>query len=315
MAVAVVGAGRMGSVHLEALASAENARLAAVVEPVAIDRAARWGVPVVASIEELAAEGLAEAVVIAAPTDLHRRLVEQSAAAGLHVFCEKPVGVSPEEAAGATAAAATAGVVLQVGYYRRFVPSLVALRSRMARGEFGTVELLALHQWDEHPPGPEFEAHSGGIVIDMGVHEIDQLRWMTGREVDDVSAVAADDGSAAAIALRLGPTLGVITLGRRFPEPDSCWMEVVGELAYERVPFIWGADGARETRAAVVAEHAAFATAVRGAPMTGATGGDAVAALEAAGRINALLADQCASRAQPPQSPSGSHSHGLRPAR
>jgi len=299
VAVAVVGAGRMGSVHLEAMASAANARLAAVVEPVAVDRAASWGVPVVASIEELVAAGLAEAVVIAAPTDMHRAIVEQSAAAGLHVFCEKPVGVSPEEAQAASAAAAAAGVVLQVGYYRRFVPSLVELRSRMEAGALGAVELLALHQWDEHPPAAEFEARSGGIVIDMGVHEIDQLRWMTGREVDDVSAVAAEDGSAAVIALRLGTTLGVITLGRRFPEPDSCWMEAVGELRYERVPFIWGAEGASETSAAVRAEHAAFAAAVRGAPMAGATGGDAVAALEVAGRINAQLADRTASSAPP----------------
>jgi myo-inositol 2-dehydrogenase / D-chiro-inositol 1-dehydrogenase len=289
VAVAVVGAGRMGSVHLAALGSAENARLAAVVEPVAVDRAAAWGVPVVESIEQLVETGLAEAVIIAAPTDLHRDVVERCAAAGLHVFCEKPVGAGREEAAAATAAAAAAGVVFQVGYYRRFVPSLAALRSRIAAGEFGRVELLTLNQWDEHPPSAEFEAHSGGIVVDMGVHEIDQLRWLTGREVDEVSAVATDDGSAAAVALRLGPTLGVITLGRRFPEPDSCWMEAVGSSAYERVPFIWGAEGERVTMAAIAAEHTAFARAVRGAPVVGASGADAVAALDVAGRINAAL--------------------------
>ena len=80
----------------------------------------------------------------------------------------------------------------------------------------------------------------------MGVHEIDQLRWLTGQEVVHVAALtpAAGDQSSAVISLRLsGGTLAAITLGRRFPHPDSCWMEVVGTAGYERLPFVWAEQG------------------------------------------------------------------------
>jgi myo-inositol 2-dehydrogenase/D-chiro-inositol 1-dehydrogenase len=286
VAVAVVGAGRMGRVHLRALERTRLARPAAVVEPVAGVRTAlgRDGLPVHESIEGLVAAGGVDGVVITAPTDLHLGLVRRCAEAGLHVFCEKPCGLDSGEARAAAAAAEAAGVVLQVGYYRRFVPALGTLRTRIASGGFGDVSLVALHQWDEHPPSPEFERRSGGIVVDMGVHELDQLRWMTGQEIDDVRTVAsAAGGGSAVLAIGMsGGTLAVVTLGRRFPEPDSCWCEVVGTAAYERVPFVWGADGAAVTLAAVAAELDAFADAVTGGERTGAGGGDAVAALEAA---------------------------------
>ena len=155
----------------------------------------------------------------------------------------------------------------QVGYYRRFVPQLVALKARIDAGELGTLSMLTLHQWDEHPPPAQFEASSGGIVIDMGVHEIDQLRWLTGQELVEVAAItpAAGDQSSAVVAVRLsGGTLGVITLGRRFPVPDSCWTEVVGTAGYQRLPFLWAADGEAVMLDAVTAELDAFARRTRG---------------------------------------------------
>jgi myo-inositol 2-dehydrogenase/D-chiro-inositol 1-dehydrogenase len=292
--IAVVGAGRMGSVHLQALGETRLARLAAVVEPVAEPRersAERYRVPAFATLDELAGSGLAEGVVITAPTDLHLGLVETCLEAGLPVFCEKPCGVSADQA-GRAAAAAAAGLPLQVGYYRRFLPELLALRQRIAAGRLGELSLVVLNQWDEHPPSAEFERRSGGIVVDMGVHEIDQLRWLTGQEVEHVAALtpASGDQSSAVISLRLsGGTLAAITLGRRFPHPDSCWMEVVGTAGYERLPFVWAEQGEKVVLAGIAAELDAFAAAVRGAPMAGPGGADAVAALEVAERINRCL--------------------------
>ena len=293
--IAVVGAGRMGSVHLWALGETHLARLAAVVEPVAEPReraAKRYGVPAFATLDDLAASGLAEGVVITAPTDLHLAVAEACLEAGLPVFCEKPCGVSADQARRAVAAAAAAGLPLQVGYYRRFLPELVALRQRIAAGWLGELSLVVLHQWDEHPPSAEFERRSGGIVVDMGVHEIDQLRWLTGQEVEHVGALTPDPGdqSRAVISLRLsGGTLAAITLGRRFPHPDSCWMEVVGTAGYERLPFVWAEQGEQVVLTGIAAELDAFAAAVRGAPMAGPGGADAVAALEVAERINRCL--------------------------
>src|SRR5439155_5311406 len=207
--------------------------------------------------DQLLETGGVDGVVITAPSDLHLDLVRRCAVAGLPVLCEKPCGLTAEQARAATAAAEQAEAILQVGYYRRFVPELVALRHRIAEGALGRLSLVSLHQWDEHPPAPEFAERSGGIVIDMGVHEIDQLRWLSGQEVESVVAVtpAAGDESTVAAALRLsGGGLAVITLGRRFPMPDSCWTEVVGTSAYERLPFIWGADGEAVVDRAIAAE-------------------------------------------------------------
>ncbi|HVI36658.1 MAG TPA: Gfo/Idh/MocA family oxidoreductase, partial [Gaiellales bacterium] len=244
------------------------------------------------ALDELFASGLAEGVVITAPTDLHLRLVGDCVRAGVPVFCEKPCGLSADQAGQAAAVASAAGLPLQVGYYRRFLPELVALRQRIAAGRLGELSLVVLNQWDEHPPSAEFERRSGGIVVDMGVHEIDQLRWLTGQEVEQVAALtpAPGDQSSAVISLRLsGGTLGAITLGRRFPHPDSCWMEVVGTAGYERLPFVWAEQGEKVVLAGIAAELDAFAAAVRGAPMAGPGGADAVAALEVAEQIDRCL--------------------------
>src|SRR5207244_2749545 len=129
-----------------------------------------------ATIDELLDAGDVDGVLIAAPSDRHVELVSRLAAAGLPILCEKPCGVSSESIRVAAQAAEEAGVPLQVAYWRRYVPALQALRARIVAGELGKLHLLAAFQWDGRPPASPFRAHSGGIFIDMGVHEFDELR-------------------------------------------------------------------------------------------------------------------------------------------
>ena len=125
----------------------------------------------------------------------------------------------------------------------------------------------------------------------MGVHEIDQLRWLTGQEVEHVAALtpAPGDQSSAVISLRLsGGTLAAITLGRRFPHPHRAgwrWWERPGTSGC----FVWAEQGERVVLAGIAAELDAFVAAVRGAPMAGPGGADAVAAMEVAERIDRCL--------------------------
>ncbi len=310
--IALVGAGRMGSVHLSALRASDAIELAGIVEPFepARTRLEGVGAPLFATPSQLIADGEAEGVLIAAPSDQHAELTATFAAAGLAVLCEKPIGVGVEGAAAAHEAAQRHGVPLQVGYWRRFVPELRALRARIERGELGEIYQLSCMQWDQEPPSAEFRAHCGGIAIDMGVHEIDQTRWLLGQELDWVAAVAggalpaeaasAADPDAAVILARLsGGAAATISLGRRFMHADSCWLEVWGTDGYERLPFMWDADvwapgSSPVFLAAMQAQAEAFARAVRGAPIEGAGGEDAVAALEAAERIAASLSQASA---------------------
>lgn len=293
----------MGRVHLAALKASEKISLAGIVEPVESVRAnlEGEGVPLFAAPQELIAAGIAEAVLIAAPSSMHAALVSEFAAAGIPMLCEKPVGVSPAEAARARDEALRADVVLQVGYWRRFVPQLRELRARIEAGELGEIYQLSCMQWDQEPPTASFRAHSGGIAIDMGVHEIDQIRWLLGGQVEWVAAAcagglpseatsAADPDAAVVLAKLSGGAAATISLGRRFPYADSCWLEIWGTRGYERVAFMWDADvwsdaGAEVFGQAMRAQAEAFARAVRGGPCEGADGDDAVAALTVAAQV------------------------------
>jgi myo-inositol 2-dehydrogenase / D-chiro-inositol 1-dehydrogenase len=291
--IAVVGAGRMGRVHIAALERSRVVEVGAVVEPLEWTRSelARRGVRTFTSVAELLAEGGIDGVLIAAPTDQHVELVETLAGAGVPMLCEKPIGTRTADASAAAAAVERAGIVFQVGYWRRFVPELRALRERIVAGGLGELLQISCLQWDAEPPSAQFRAHSGGIAVDMAVHEFDQARWLTGQEISWVTAVAGGtqpdtDPDVAAIVARLdGGTLLTVSVGRIFPEGDCCWVEVFGTRGYERLPFIWGpptGPGDEVFHAALVAQAEAFAAAVRGRGLAGAGVTDAVAALAAA---------------------------------
>jgi myo-inositol 2-dehydrogenase / D-chiro-inositol 1-dehydrogenase len=294
--VALLGAGRMGRAHLAALAEARGTETAAVVEPVATTREQLQaeGLVTYGAVDELLAAGGFDAALVAAPTDLHLELVVALARAGAPILCEKPCGLHPEDTATAARIAAEAGVLLQIGYWRRFVPDLIALRERIAAGELGEPAQIWCWQWDERPPSPAFRTRSGGILLDMGVHEFDQIRWLTGQEILDVSAVAAtvvsespvagDPESVAAVARLSSGTVATVSLGRRLTSGEGCWVEVIGTEGHARAMFVWGEEGLRVIERALVAQLDAFAAAVRGAAPQGATGKDALRAIEAADR-------------------------------
>ena len=302
MRVAIVGAGRMGRTHLRALSGTRDIAAAVVVEPVSAvrDELTATGLRAYATLDELIAADDVDAALIAAPTDLHVELVTLLAAAGLPILCEKPCGLRPDDTAEAMRAAAAAGVVLQIGYWRRFVPELVQLREELAGGRFGKLSLISCWQWDAHPPAPSFRSRSGGILLDMGVHEFDQIRWLTGQEIEEVHALPAaatseepvegDPESVAAIARLSDGAIATLSLGRRFPHGDCCWVELMGTDGHTRNLFMWGENGTRVFGDALVAQAEAFAAAVRGEAPRGATGEDALRAIEAADRAAHSLA-------------------------
>jgi myo-inositol 2-dehydrogenase / D-chiro-inositol 1-dehydrogenase len=306
--IAVVGAGRMGRVHIAALERSRRVDVAAVVEPVQETRSelGRRGVRAFGSVADLLAGSEVDGVLIAAPTDQHLDLVGTFAGAGIPVLCEKPVGTRAADATAAAAAAEQAGIVFQVGYWRRFVPELRALCQCIVDGELGEIQQITCLQWDAQPPSAQFRAHSGGIAVDMAVHELDQARWLTGQEITSVTAMpgGVDDQSGdpdvAAIVARLsGGTLLTVSLGRIFPEGDCCWVEVFGTEGYERVSFMWGARGDDVFHAALVAQAEAFAASVRGGGAAGAGAADAVAALTAAELARDALRDGSQREARP----------------
>ena len=300
----LVGAGRMGRTHLRALAGSERVAVTAIAEmsPAARQAVSAPGVTVYASAAEMLDAAAIDGVLIAAPTDQHGAVIAEVAGHGLPILCEKPCGLTAAAARASAGTAAAAGVPLQVAYWRRFVPDLRRLRDRIAAGEFGTVHLVTCYQWDEQPPPVEFRAHSGGIAIDMGVHEFDQLRWLTGQDISSLAVVAsgrapdgiADVDGAQAVASLSDGACGFISLGRYYPGGDAVWAEVFGTRGSERCDVIDPAEGERAQLEALRRQAESFAEFAGGGPGQGATAADAVAALTAAEHVTAAIAAMAA---------------------
>jgi myo-inositol 2-dehydrogenase / D-chiro-inositol 1-dehydrogenase len=298
--IGLVGAGRMGRTHLRALVGSDVVRVTAIAEPSAAARqavaepsVAGPGVAVYESVKELLDQAEVDGVLIAAPTDQHGAVIAEVAARGLPILCEKPCGLT----AAAARASAQVGVPLQVAYWRRFVPGLRQLHDRIAAGDLGVIHLVTCYQWDERPPSANFRAHSGGIAIDMGVHEFDQLRWLTGQDIGGLSVVtsgSAPDGIAdvdgAQVILSLtGGATGFVSLGRYFRLGDAVWAEAFGTGGHERCDVIDPAEGEIAQLAALRAQAESFASFAAGGPCEGATIDDAVAALAAAEQVTAAI--------------------------
>ena len=294
----LAGAGRMGRNHLRALAGSSEVAITAVAEPFEAARQAlaRAGGPAVyGSLDDMLDSASIDAVIVAVPSDLHLDTVRRLVEAGMPTLCEKPVGVTAAEAREAAVLVTSAGLPFQVGFWRRFVPSLRELRARIQAGRFGELYAVANFQWDGAPPAGQFIAHSGGIFVDMGVHEFDQARWLSGQEFGEITSlrsgvepnlVHGDAASAHAMAAMSGGTTAIVSLGRRFPLGDVCKVEVFGTKDAQECRFLWppSADDTFDLALRVQAES--FARHVRGGILEGAGAHDAAAALEAAERAS-----------------------------
>jgi myo-inositol 2-dehydrogenase / D-chiro-inositol 1-dehydrogenase len=191
--VALIGSGRMGAFHAETLAlRLPQARLAAVVDPApgAAERlAGAFGAQAYTDVAQAWADPAVEAVVIAAPARSHADLVVATAAAGKHVFCEKPMAVTLPDADRAIDAARAAGVVLQVGFNRRFAADWRAARALLDAGTLGTPRLLRSLTRDPGGFDPS-RVLPDTIFLETLIHDFDTLRHLNpGAEAVEVSAV------------------------------------------------------------------------------------------------------------------------------
>lgn len=287
----LVGAGRMGRTHLRALERSDRVQVVAVAE--VDDRNRRdvtdtYGLSGFADPADMMAAGGIDGVIVASPTDTHLAVLRAVSSTGLPVLCEKPCGTSPEEARQALTVAAASGSAVQVAYWRRYVPALQVLRGRVREGGLGDILSVVCSQWDGQPPSAAFRMRSGGIFVDMGVHDIDQARWMLDDDLRAVAVVSAGGGPGAdpdAAALLAETSSGVpvaISLGRYYPGGDMVRVEVFGTGDHVLDEFLTPSEGEAIQLRALESQAAAFADFARGGACTGATIEDAVAALELA---------------------------------
>jgi len=239
MRIALLGAGRIGMLHGRLLAgdSRVDELIVADADPARAEDAARSLGGRVADAGS--AISLADAAVIAASTNAHAGLVRMAIDRGIPVFCEKPLAFDLEETVALVEHVERTGAVVQVGFQRRFDPAFVEARRLVDHGDLGTLYLVRLIAHDHEPPPDAYIPVSGGLFRDSSIHDFDALRWVTGREVEEVCAVGSvrgfpifaeygDVDTAAAILRLEDGTLGVLSQTRHDSRGYDIRMEIVG---------------------------------------------------------------------------------------
>lgn len=197
--IGVVGLGRLGRLYARYFTNRlPGARLYAVtdVQPEAVKATvAETGAKGFASYQEMLADPALDAVVVMTPTKLHGEFVIAAAAAKKAIFCEKPLSLDIGEGEKMKAAVAKNGVFFQLGFMRRFDKAYMAAKKRIDAGEIGTPVMFKSSSKDQFPPSVEYlrPENSGGLFIDMGIHDFDLARWFMG-EVKTVFSVGNSVG-------------------------------------------------------------------------------------------------------------------------
>ncbi len=231
LAIGLIGAGRLGRVYARDLASRiAETKLVAVAdaaESVARDVAAEFDVPKhYADPLALIDDAAVDAVVIVSPTHTHRDLVIAAADRKKPTFCEKPPALSLEEAAAMQDAVSRSGMFLQMGFMRRFDAGYASAKKQIDEGRIGTPLVFKSTSRDPFRPSLEYAnpKSSGGMLLDMGIHDFDLARWFMG-EVRAVSTIGATiaypelatvgdiDNAVASLTFTSGK-LGVVDLSR-----------------------------------------------------------------------------------------------------
>jgi myo-inositol 2-dehydrogenase / D-chiro-inositol 1-dehydrogenase len=197
MRIGLIGVGRIGALHaqnLHDLECVESVVLADADASRAHETAEKLGITAAGSVAELFASR-PDGVVIAAATQAHAELVHLAAAAGVPAFCEKPLASDLAGTRETLAVVAKAGIPLQMGFQRRFDAGYTAARAAVAAGELGRLHAIWACTLDPAPPHASYIPASGGIFADCSVHDIDAVRWVTGREVVEVTATGANRGA------------------------------------------------------------------------------------------------------------------------
>lgn len=191
--VGVIGAGRIGKIHAENLATrVPDAVVAAIADidlKAAKELADRLHVEnVYSDFNQIINDQSIDAVAICSSTDTHADLIIAAAKSGKHIFCEKPVDHSLEKIDLAIDAVNKAGVQCQIGFNRRFDANFKKLQELVKDGKIGDLHILRVTSRDPAPPPAEYVKKSGGMFLDMTIHDFDMARYLSGSEVVEVYA-------------------------------------------------------------------------------------------------------------------------------
>jgi len=202
----IIGAGRIGQLHAANLSNRiPGARLLMVTDTVAVAAevcAGKLGIPAHGTdYRNILTHPDIQAVVICSPTDTHTEIIQTAAAAGKHIFCEKPIDVDLARIDAALAAVKKSGVLFQVGFNRRFDANFQRVRAAVVNGEIGTPHQIHITSRDPGPPPIEYIRKSGGIFLDMTIHDFDMAQFLIDSPIVELYATGG---------VRVDPAIGEV---------------------------------------------------------------------------------------------------------
>ena len=197
MKVGIIGAGRIGKVHAKNISMfVPEMEIKTIADPFMNEQteafAKSCGIPnTTKDANDILNDPEIEAVLICSSTDTHSKYIIEAAHAGKNIFCEKPIDYDLSKVHAAINAAKEAGVKLQIGFCRRFDHNHKAVADAVKDGTIGDPHIVIVSSRDPEPPPASYVAVSGGIFYDMMIHDFDMVRYVTGSEAVEISAVGS----------------------------------------------------------------------------------------------------------------------------
>ena len=246
--VGIIGAGRIGKVHITSISTrVKDASIKTVADPFMNDETAQWakgmGVEhVTKDYKEIIDDPEIDAVLICSSTDTHSPISVEAIKAGKHVFCEKPIDHDIDKIQAVIDALKGTNLKYMVGFNRRFDHNFEAVQAAVEAGKIGRPEIIKITSRDPEPPSPEYVKVSGGMFLDMTIHDFDMVRFLAGCDAEEVYVQAANlvdpaigeagDVDTAVITLKMeNGAIAVI---------DNCRKAVYG---YDQRAEVFGSEG------------------------------------------------------------------------
>ncbi|WP_028856778.1 inositol 2-dehydrogenase [Psychrilyobacter atlanticus] len=267
----IIGAGRIGQVHATSITNnVKNATVHMIADPFMNEDKIKWinelGIEnITTDYKEILENKEIDAVLICSSTDTHSSISIEAARANKHIFCEKPIDHDLGKIQMVLEEVEKAGIKYQVGFNRRFDNNFKAIKDAVTEGKIGTPHIIKVTSRDPEAPGIDYVKVSGGMFLDMTIHDFDMVRHLSGSEVEEVYALGgvlvnseigeAGDIDTAIITLKLkNGALGVIDNSREAAYGYDQRAEVFGSLGSVAISNDSGSKAVISTKDGIVSE-------------------------------------------------------------
>ncbi|MDC0910955.1 inositol 2-dehydrogenase [Candidatus Marinimicrobia bacterium] len=186
--LAILGLGRIGKIHAENVISLNECNLKIIIDPISDsdDNFTDLGVKQSKHFDDLLNESDIDGVIICSPSKYHVSQIKSLSELTKNIFCEKPLGLSIEEILDVKSLVSKKNLNLHIGFNRRYDPDFSELKRRILNDEIGDLHMIKITSRDPAPPPISYIKKSGGIFLDMTIHDFDMVKYLSGSEISEL---------------------------------------------------------------------------------------------------------------------------------